>query len=181
MQEDDVFAPERAPGAELEAQRSSEPPEADAMDAEEVKPDPASGWTTTDAGGGWSSGAADPGGDTAQLRDGAPPPKRMQRRYRGRGGADKDGGGAGGEKGDEEKAEDATVLFEAQHVLGRGLAEALTMVRERGWLHDIEFSGRQSDFKGNQKGQVRAPLSPAASCVTGACLPAGVRGHALVC
>lgn len=158
MQEEDVFAPEPEP--EPEPEPSPEPPEADAMEVEDVvKPEDKSGWTTAGGGGGWSSGAADPGADTAELRDAAPAaPKRMQRRRRERGGADKEGGDAGGEGGGE-KAPDATVLFDAQHVLGRGLAEALTMVRERGWLHDVEFSGRQSDFKGNQKGQVRTPLA----------------------
>jgi hypothetical protein len=62
-------------------------------------------------------------------------------------------GAARGKADDEDKAH---VLFELQKGLGRGLAEALVIVRERGWLNEVEYRGRISDFKHNQRDMVRS-------------------------
>ena len=113
-----------------------------------------SGWTSAEDGG-WSSGAVDPSSATAAL----PEPKlsRAARRLRQRGGEEaKKPGKDKADAGDASRPAPAMLLFEGQKRLGKGLYEALVMVRERGWLHGVEYSGRQSDFKGNQQAQARA-------------------------
>jgi hypothetical protein len=130
--------------------------EGDCLDAENVPAAPDSGWIGTKDTGGWSSGAVDPAEDTADLPEGvkaglgrSQPRKRMRER------GDKGHKDVNAEEGKhKEKQAEATVLFEGQRKLGKGLAEALVMVRERGWLRGVEYSGRQSDFKGNQQKQV---------------------------
>ena len=137
-----------------------------AMDAEDIEVKPDSGWQAEAADdGGWSHAAGD--GAAAQRAGGAEAgtskSARAGRRMRRRGG-DNEAPAAGADaKGEErgqaptgvKREEDEMMLFEGQKRLGRGLCEALVMVRERGWLYGVEYRGRQSDFKGNQQQQVR--------------------------
>lgn len=107
------------------------------------------------------------GDEKTTTADGPKAPKRRMRGRRGgeeevsarEGGAGKRGRGGdvemkgpeGSEGIKEEEEEKGTMLFELQKGLGRGLAEALVIVRERGWLNEVEYRGRISDFKHNQR------------------------------
>lgn len=72
----------------------------------------------------------------------------------------KDGAGGHGAAAAEVQP-DGALLFELQKGLGRGLSEALLMVRERGWLQTVDYRGRISDFKHNQRSMVRVALASA--------------------
>lgn len=147
--------------------------EAEAAAAEEVAvappPPPAAasgGWEADDDEDMWAVDAAlggpaapriEAAGEDAvafKAANGAAARRRMRKRSTA-GAGSAEGAAAGGDGGDEESKPDGALLFELQKGLGRGLSEALLMVRERGWLGAVDYRGRISDFKHNQRTMVR--------------------------
>jgi hypothetical protein len=152
VKEEDIFFAE---GPEAEEEAAAREEDQEPMDAEDTKPEVSNGWVADNAG--WSLGDAHPSAEASEVHSSESAPRAVpaarKRRYRGRGKEDKDV-----DIEDAEEAPDTMALFEAQRMLGRGLGETLVTVRERGWLHGVEYCGRQSDFKGNQQKQVEEAL-----------------------
>lgn len=141
--------------------------EAEAEEEEDVGAPPppqavkSGGWEVDPDDDMWAADGAGAAADAPRLQadggegvafkaaEGAAAKRRMRKRP-----AAKVAEGGGAEE-EEEVKPDGALMFELQKGLGRGLSEALLMVRERGWLGVVDYRGRISDFKHNQRTMVR--------------------------
>lgn len=147
---DAIMADAEAEAEEEEDVGAPPPPQAAKSGGWEVDPDDDM-WAADGAGAAADAPRlqADGGEGVAfKAAEGAAAKRRMRKRPAAKGA---DVGGAE----EEEVKPDGALMFELQKGLGRGLSEALLMVRERGWLGAVDYRGRISDFKHNQRSMVR--------------------------